>query len=90
MKRQVGRLRNKDRLCTIAIVGDCGEYYSLPSVSKGLVSAQDSPGPYWLSEFQNGSGSDIATSKMTALGHATFDLGTACCYVAVLRSLRSL
>jgi hypothetical protein len=59
VKRQVGRLRNKDRLCMIAIVGDSGEY-SLLSVSKGLVSAQDSPGRYWLSEFQNGSGSNMS------------------------------
>ena len=43
--RLVGRLRNKDDLCTVAIIGDGGEY-SLPSVSKGLVSAQDSPGRY--------------------------------------------
>ncbi len=58
MKRQVGRLRNKDRFCMIAIVRDGGEY-SLPSVSEGPVSAQDGPGRYWLSEFQNGSGSDM-------------------------------
>ena len=55
----MGRLRNKDRLCMIAIVGD-GEEYSLPSVSKGLVSAQNSPGRYWLSEAKNGSGSDMS------------------------------
>ena len=45
VKRQVGRLRSKDRFCMIAIVGNGGEY-SLPSVSKGLVSAQDSPRRY--------------------------------------------
>ena len=43
----------------IAIVKDGGEY-SLPSVWKGLVSAQDSPGRCWLSEFPNGSGSDMS------------------------------
>lgn len=39
-KRQMGRLRNSDGLCMIAIVGD-GWEYSLLSVSKDRVSAQD-------------------------------------------------
>lgn len=84
VKRQAGRLRNRDRFCMI--VGDGGEILcprcrKVPSVLRMIL---DGIGRL---NFKMVAEAIWATSKMTASGHATLELGTASCYVAVLGSL---